>query len=155
MEWVRNDLKIFLGWAIPNQYWQTVKKRILLSLRVINYSLETSNLHDPIYSTTALYMIIKYRRIPLLAGLFLIIFFFIISQAYRKFRMMLCNKNHLHLLQMLLWIVMAYLRVKIFSELPTSSPSEQEMVIWSHFMSMLTKLPYWRTYRHGILDAFF
>ena len=45
------------GSAMPNEYWQMVKSKILVGFCVINYSLETPTLHDPyIYIVLLYYM---------------------------------------------------------------------------------------------------
>ena len=56
MQWFRVDLKTFLGLAMPNQCYQTVRKQITSWFWGDNFGPKSPNFHNPyIYSTTVLY----------------------------------------------------------------------------------------------------
>ena len=54
MQWLRVDLKTFLGLTMPNQYSQTVRKQISSWFWGDNFGPKSPNLDDA-YSTTILY----------------------------------------------------------------------------------------------------
>jgi len=47
MQWLRVDLKTFLGLAMPNQYSQTVRKQMSSWFCDDNFGPKSPNLHDP------------------------------------------------------------------------------------------------------------
>ena len=55
MQWFRVDLKTFLGLAMPNQYFQTVRKQTSSWFLGDNLGQNPQTFMIPIYSTTVLY----------------------------------------------------------------------------------------------------